>query len=113
METQPSKHREDPGVELVLDEIIDLEEYARRGEAPPLAKGYRLKVNGKQFVISDPNPTGREILTLAGLLPAKQYTLRVKTAGSPPKKVGLDEQVHLCTPGVEKFKALPRDQTEG
>lgn len=104
---------DDPGEEAVLDEIIDLEEYAREGKQPPLAKGYRLTVNGKPFVITDPNPTGAEILTLAGLLPVKDYTLRVKAAGEPPQKVGPDEHVDLRKKGIEKFKALPRDQTEG
>ena len=108
--TQPG---EDPGEEAVLDDIIDLEEYARQGKQPPLAKGYRLTVNGKPYVILDPKPTGSEILTLAGLLPARDYTLRVKAAGQPPEKVGLDEHVDLRRKGIEKFKALPRDQTEG
>ena len=103
----------DPGEEAVLDDIVDLEEYARLGKQPPLAKGYRLTVNGKSYVILDPKPTGREILTLAGLLPAKDYTLRVKAAGQPPEKIGLDEHVDLRKKGIEKFKALPRDQTEG
>ena len=44
---------------------------------------------------------------------AKDYTLRVKFAGERPRKVGLDEKIDLRRPGVEKFKALPRDQTEG
>jgi hypothetical protein len=105
--------RTDPGVEEVLDEIIDLEEYANLGKRPPLSKGYRIRVNGDPFVVHDPNPTGRAILTLAGLLPPNNYTLRVKLAGEKPKKVGLDEKVDLRHAGVEKFKALPRDQTEG
>ncbi|ACK50895.1 conserved hypothetical protein [Methylocella silvestris BL2] len=104
---------EDSGVEEVLDEIADLEEYAKLGKRPPLAKGYRIRVNGDAFVVHDPKPTGRAILTLAGLIPAEQYTLRVKLAGGKPRKVGLDEKVDLRHPGVEKFKALPRDQTEG
>jgi hypothetical protein len=103
----------DPGVEEVLDEIIDLEEYARLGKRPPLSKGYRILVNGDPFVVHEPTPTGRAILTLAGLLPAENYTLRIKLAGQKPQKVGLDEPVDLRRPGVEKFKALPRDQTEG
>jgi hypothetical protein len=103
----------DPGVEEVVDDVVDLEEYARQGKRPPLAKGYRVKVNGEQFVVHDPKPTGRAILTLAGLLPPENYTLRVKLAGEKPHKVGLDETVDLRHPGVEKFKALPRDQTEG
>lgn len=113
MSAKPAKHPRDDGVEYVLDEVIDLEEYACLGKQPPLAKGYRLKVNGKAFVIQDANPTGREILTLANLLPAEDYTLRVKAAGAPPKKIPLDEPVDLRARGVEKFKALPRDQTEG
>jgi hypothetical protein len=103
----------DSGVEEVLDEIIDLEEYAKLGKRPPLSKGYRILVNGDPFVVHEPNPTGRAILTLADLLPAENYTLRVKLAGEKPQKVGLDEHVDLRRPGVEKFKALPRDQTEG
>ncbi len=105
--------RPDPGVEEVLDEIIDLEEYARLGKQPPLSRGYRIRVNGEPFVLHEAMPTGREILTLAGLLPAENYTLRVKIAGEKPHKVGLNEKVDLRRHGVEKFKALPRDQTEG
>lgn len=101
------------GVEVVLDDIIDLEEYAKLGKRPPLAKGYRFKINGDSYVVHNPIVTGREVLTLAGLLPAEDYTLRVKLIGERPRKVGLDEKVDLRHPGVEKFKALPRDQTEG
>lgn len=101
------------GVEEVLDEVIDLEEYAKAGKRPPLSKGYRIRVNGEPFVVHDPTSTGRAILTLAGLLPAENYTLRVKLAGERPHKVGLDEKIDLRRPGIEKFKALPRDQTEG
>lgn len=103
----------DPGVEEVLDEIIDLEEYAKLGKRPPLSKGYRIRINGEAFVVHDPTPTGRAILTIAGLLPAENYTLREKLAGEKPQKIGLDQKVDLRRPGVEKFKALPRDQTEG
>lgn len=104
---------DDAGVEEVLDEIVDLEEYAKLGKRPPLSKGYRIRVNGEPYVVHEAEPTGRAILTLAGLLPAADYTLRVKVAGEKPRKVGLDEKVDLRHPGVEKFKALPRDQTEG
>ena len=104
---------DDSGVEAILDEIIDLEEYAKLGKRPPLAKGYRFRVNADSYVVHDPTPTGLELLTLAGLLPAKDYTLRVKFDGERPRKVGLDEKVDLRRVGVEKFKAMPRDQTEG
>ncbi|RJG55385.1 hypothetical protein D0Z70_08215 [Sphingobium terrigena] len=99
--------------EEILDEIADLEDYARRGEAPPHCRGYKIKVNGDPFVVHDRDITGREVLELAGLTPPKDYTLRVKVAGQRPRKVDLDEKVDLRQAGIEKFKALPRDQTEG
>ena len=70
-------------------------------------------MNADPFVLHDPKSTGRAILTVAGLLPAENYKLRVKMGGQPLRKVGFDEKVDLREPGVEKFKALPRDQTEG
>lgn len=99
--------------EEILDEIVDLEEYASLGKQPPRSRGYRIRVNGDRFVIEKPEPTGREILEIAGLTPPENYTLRVKIKGEPPRKVALEEKINLRTAGVEKFKALPRDQTEG
>lgn len=99
--------------EEVLDEIADLEEYAKAGKRPPLCRGYRIRVNGERYVVHEPKPTGREVLAVAGLTPPEIYTLRVKLAGERPRKVELDERVDLRRPGVEKFKALPRDQQEG
>jgi hypothetical protein len=99
--------------EEILDEIVDLEEYASQGKRPPYARGYRIRVNGKPFDVMQRFITGREVLTLAGLTPPEEYTLRVKLAGHRPEKVDLDEKVDLRHPGIEKFKALPRGQTEG
>jgi hypothetical protein len=97
-----------------VDVIVDLEEYAREGRRPPRTrKGYRIKINGEPFVILSPIITGREVLEIAGLRPPEKYTLRLKVRGESPRKIGLDEKVDLTQPGVEKFKALPRDQTEG
>jgi hypothetical protein len=99
--------------EEILDEIADLEEYAKLGKQPPRCRGYRVRINGEPFVFHDPKPTGRDVLIKAGLTPPENYTLRVKLAGHKPEKVELDETVDLRHPGIEKFKALPRDQTEG
>jgi Multiubiquitin len=99
--------------EEILDEIADLEEYARQGKQPPRCRGYQIRINGDRYVSYNSQPTGREILELANLTPPNTYTLRVKVAGQPPRKVELNEAVNLRQPGVEKFKALPRDQQEG
>ena len=113
MQSSEAKGVEDPGEVEILNEIVDLEEYAKSGKQPPLAKGYRIRVNGEAFIVEQAVVTGREVLTIAGLLPAEDYTLRLKMAGGKPEKIGLNEKVDLRRPGVEKFKALPRDQTEG
>ena len=97
----------------ISDEIANLEKYAQKGEQPPLCKGYEILVNRKIVVIYDPYPTGREILSKAEFVPPEEYTLRMIILGSRPKKIGLDEKVDLTMKGIEKFKVLPRDQTEG
>lgn len=75
--------------------------------------GHRVRVNAETLTFEKAEATGREILTRAGLTPPENYTLRLKAAGEPPRKVELDERIDLSRPGVERFKALPRDQTEG
>jgi hypothetical protein len=112
VEHQGHKHLQ-LGEEEVLEDIVDLEEYARLGKQPPLSRGYRIRINGDPFVVHEPEITGRQVLTLAGLLPVENYTLRVKIVGEKPRKVELDEKINLRHHGVEKFKALPKDQTEG
>jgi hypothetical protein len=99
--------------EGILDEIVDIEEYAKRGEVPPLARGYRFKVNGEPYEVNNPLVKGRDVLRISGRVPPEDYTLRLYVAGQRPRKIALDEVVDLRAQGVEKFKALPRDQTEG
>lgn len=99
--------------EEILDEIADLEEYAAQGKRPPRCRGYRIRVNRDRFEIFEPNPKRETILETAGLTPVGQWTLRVKVRGGQPELVQPGERVDLTRPGVEKFKAIPRDQTEG
>jgi len=57
--------------------------------------------------------TGRQVLEVAGLKPPENYTLREKVIGSAPRKVELDEVVHLRKHGLEKFRAIRKGQQEG
>jgi len=99
--------------EEILDEIADLEEYAAQGKAPPRCRGYRIRVNRKRFEIFEPNPTREIILETAEFTPVDQWTLRLKMRDGKPELIEAGEQVDLRKPGVEKFKALPKDQTDG
>jgi len=55
--------------EALVEEVIDLEQYAKEGRKPPRARGYRIKVNDDYFVWHDPTITGRQVLELAGFNP--------------------------------------------
>jgi len=97
----------------VLEDIIDLEEHAPKGQRLPKARGYRIKVTGELFVVEKELTTGREILEVAGISPPEKHGLYIKVHGNQYRRVELDESVDLRAPGVEKFKTLPLDQTEG
>lgn len=99
--------------EEILDEIADLEEYAKLGKAPPRCRGYRFRVNRDRHDVHEGKPTRETILEAAGLTPAGDWTLRIKLSGGGYELIKPGERVDLRRPGVEKFKALPRDQTEG
>jgi multiubiquitin len=114
------KHQETPEPEVesgiqeeILDEIADLEEYAKLGKRPPRCRGYRIRINGERFEVHEPTIKGSQVLRLAGKEPPQDYTVWLKLRGERPEKIGLDEEVNLRRPGVEKFKTLPRDQSEG
>ena len=104
---------DNPDDEPIVEDIIDLENFAKEGKKPPRARGYRFKINDAVFTWQSPFITGREVLTLAALTPPENFTLRVKLAGQKPAKVELDERVDLRTPGTEKFRAIRKEQTEG
>ncbi len=98
-----------------LDEIIDIEIYAKEGKEPPFGKKikYRVRIDDTHYVIDNRNPTGRELLVIAGKTPPEQYRLDQKLRGGLTKKIELDEKVDLAQPGVERFMTIPLDATEG
>ncbi len=93
-------------------EIIDLEEYAAQGKTPPKDRRYRIKVNKEPFVFDIPNPTREQILAKAGLVPPESWDLRLKIKDGH-RLIRKGEHVDLTEPGVEKFKAITTDQTDG
>jgi hypothetical protein len=96
----------------VLDEIIDLEEYAKTGKKPPKARSYRIRIDKVIKVVEASSLTGREILALVDKTP-ETHMLSMKLKGGQAKKIGADESVDFTTPGIERFMTLPLDPTEG
>jgi len=95
------------------DEPIDIEAFARKGERPPKAKKYRIRVDKTVLIVDGPTITGRVILELAGRTPPERYRLDQKLRGGETRKIELETVVDLTTPGLERFMSIPLDQTEG
>jgi hypothetical protein len=99
--------------EVILVELVDIEEYAKRGEKPPKAKKYRIRVGKQHFMVALPEMTGRQILELAGRVPAESFKLQQKFKGGKVEVVGLDQLVDFTAHGVERFQWMPCNETEG
>lgn len=95
-----------------LSESVDLEEYARRGERPPRATRYIIRVDRQRLVVESETISGAEILRLAGKT-SDRYKLYQHIRGHQPVLVDPSTPVDLTTPGVERFTTMPKDTTEG
>jgi len=99
--------------EEILDEIIDLEEWAKAGKHPRPARGYKIRIDKTHYTVHVRHMTGRQILELADKLPPDKYILRQIHPGGRPEKVGLEQTVDFAKPGIEKFKTMPCNAKDG
>jgi hypothetical protein len=99
-------------VELIVIELADIEEYAKRGERPPRAHLYKFRVDDQYYTTPKAELTGREILAFAGKTP-EAYQLRERLRGGKVVAIAPDEIVDLCRHGVERFMTIPRENTDG
>jgi hypothetical protein len=98
----------------ILEEIIEIEEYAKAGRTPhPHAKGYLIRVDKQKILFDRAKVTGREILEAAGKKPPKDYILRQVIRGGGLEKIELDQIVDLARHGVEKFKTMLKTAKDG
>jgi len=95
------------------EDVVDIEEHAKAGKPVPSARRYRIRIDKTTYVVDKQFITGRELLTLAGKTPVEKYRIFEHLHGGQTKPIGLDEKVDLARPGLERFKTLPIDQTEG
>jgi hypothetical protein len=95
-----------------LVEIVVIEEFAKRGEKPPRAKTYVVRIDKKIYHIHKPDPTGEELLAAAGKTSAG-YKLYQVFRGKQPEPVAPGQHVDLRAHGVERFTTVPKDPGEG
>jgi hypothetical protein len=96
----------------IVDEIIDIEEFAKKKIKPPHARGYRIRIDKEYKEVHVPVMTGRQILALVGKTP-ETYLLSQKLHGGQVIPIGADQRVDFRHPGIERFQTLALDPTEG
>lgn len=93
-------------------ELVDVEQYGKRGEKPPRALRYRIRIDKQYYDVEQSTMTGAEILALAGKTPASHF-LDEKLHGGTVKRIGPTEPVDFTEKGIERFMTLPKTETEG
>jgi hypothetical protein len=95
------------------DEVIDLEWCVKHGHTPPKGRKYRIIIDREKHVVHKECMTGKEILLLTGVTPPDRFQLRQKFKDGRVVTIKNDQIVCFTEHGIEKFKTLPLDQTEG
>ncbi len=98
--------------DIELD-VVDIEEYSKKGQIPPKAKRYQIRIDKEKHTVAVSSMTGRELLTLAGKTPVTSYMISQKLRGGEAPEIGLDESVDFTAPGVERFMTLKLNHTDG
>jgi hypothetical protein len=96
----------------ILEEIIDLEEWAKANRKPRRAKGYRIRIDKEYKVVEVHSMIGRQILALVGKTP-ETYMLSQKFKGGRVEPIKADEIVEFHRHQIERFQTLALDPTEG
>lgn len=76
-------------------------------------KPFKVQIDKSIYETTNPQPTGRELLELAGKVPPENFAIYLKVPRGAPERIELGSRVDLTEPGVERFVTLPLDQTEG
>lgn len=94
------------------DELEDLEVCVKEGRAARCVRRYRIRIDRELYVVRVTYMTGQQLLELSGKCDIARWKVFQKLNGQMAE-IGLHETVSFTAPGVEKFKTLPLDQTEG
>mgnify|MGYP001254104076 CR=1 FL=1 len=94
-------------------EIIDIHEHCQSGEPVPDNCKYKILIDREPYVVHEKYLTGREILLLTQKTSPDRFQLRQKFKDGRVITIKNDQRVCFTDPGIEKFKTIPLDQTEG
>jgi len=94
-------------------EIIDVHEHCQNYLPVPDDCKYRILIDREPYVVDEKCLTGKEILLLTHKTPPDRFQLRQKFKDGRVITIKNDQKVCFTEPGIEKFKTIPLDQTEG
>lgn len=94
-------------------EIIDIHEHCQNDQPVPEGCKYRILIDREPYVVEKECLTGKEILLLTNKTPPDRFQLRQKFKDGRVVTIKNDQKVCFTEPGIEKFKTIPLDQTEG
>jgi hypothetical protein len=99
-------------VDVIIVELVDIEEYAKRGEKPPRAHHYRFRVDDHYYTTHKAELTGKEILEFAGKTP-EGYHLRQRLRGGQVRAIAPKQVVDLREHHLERFMTIPCENQDG
>ena len=94
------------------NDIVDLEECSKHERRPPKCGKYRIRIDGKRYVIDSPDLTGAAILTLVGK-DANSWFLNQKLHGGKRTRIKPEDTVDFAKPGVERFETVRKQAQQG
>ena len=91
---------------------IDVEECGKHERRPPRGHKYRIRIDGTKHTVETAAVTGAEILALVEKND-HDWSLNQKLHGGRRVRVKPEQEVDLCTPGVERFETVRRQAQQG
>src|SRR5262249_41097412 len=92
---------------------IDNSEDGRPSPRPPKPESWKINVQGVEVVSDKPTILARDAIKLAGFDPDAGWIIVLKIAGESRKEIGLDTEIDLTHPGIEKLRLTPRQINNG
>ena len=89
-----------------IEEVIDVEQYAKEGQKIPHAPRYRIRIDKMQYVVDKPAMTGYDLLNLAGKTPPERFAIYKKLHGGQAQKIELNEVARIQADIIESVRKL-------
>jgi hypothetical protein len=89
------------------EEIIDIEEFSKKGTPVPKGKKYQIKIDNILYIVNNHEITGRQILELANKRPVEQFHIYQNNMHGQLQIIGYDHTVDFTAPGIELFITIP------